>query len=152
MSTFEIKRCKILCFMKHFYRSLESSRVRALQNTVNVWGHMSRMTSRCLEQFGWFTCDTSELIQHNGSRKTLKETANLVWQARQYFCLKNLSAKLYPPLNRSSIEKDRKKNYWIRIQVNITTKHVTVLSGLSNTSVLQSSSFCHPVDNGDSGN
>ncbi|CAH3149371.1 unnamed protein product [Porites evermanni] len=34
--------------------------------------------------------------------------------------------------------------------MNITTKHVKVLSRLSNTSVLPSSSFCHPVDNGDS--
>ena len=84
----------------------------------------------------------------NGSRKTLKETANLVCQARQYFCLKNLSAKLYPrPLDISSIEKDQKKKL-----LNITTKHVTVLSRLSNTSVLPSSSFCHPADNGESGN
>ena len=44
----------MLCFMKHFYRSLESSRVRALQNTVNVWVQMSHVTSRSLEQFGWF--------------------------------------------------------------------------------------------------
>ena len=35
ISTFGIKRCKFLCFMKHFYRSLESSRERALRNTVN---------------------------------------------------------------------------------------------------------------------
>ena len=27
--------------MKNFYRSLESSRERPLQNTVNVWDHMS---------------------------------------------------------------------------------------------------------------
>ena len=30
-----------------------SSRVRALQNTVNVWDHMTRVTSWSLEQFGW---------------------------------------------------------------------------------------------------
>ena len=42
ISTFGVKRCKILCFMKHFYRSLASSQVRALQNKVNVWDHMSR--------------------------------------------------------------------------------------------------------------
>ena len=46
------QRCKILCFMKHFYRSLESSR-RALPKTVNVWDHMSRVTSRSVEQFRW---------------------------------------------------------------------------------------------------
>ena len=34
--------------MKHFYRSLELSRERALRNTVNVWDHMSR----CLESDG----------------------------------------------------------------------------------------------------
>ena len=51
-----IKRCKILYFMKHFYRSLQSSRVRAARNTVNVWDHMSRMTWRSLEQFGWSAC------------------------------------------------------------------------------------------------
>ena len=50
--TFGIKRCKILCFMKYSYQSLESSRVRALRNTVNVWDHMSRVTSRSHEQFG----------------------------------------------------------------------------------------------------
>ena len=52
VSTFGITTCKILSFMKHFYRSLESSRERALRNTVNVWDHMSR----CLEQFGWSAC------------------------------------------------------------------------------------------------
>ena len=52
LSTFGIKRCKILSFMKHFYRSLESSHERPLRNTVNVWDHMSR----CLEQFGWSAC------------------------------------------------------------------------------------------------
>ena len=29
--------------MKHFYQSLESSREWELQNTVNVWDHMSLM-------------------------------------------------------------------------------------------------------------
>ena len=43
-------------FMKHFYRSLESNLARALRNTVNVWDHMSRVTSWCLEQFGWSAC------------------------------------------------------------------------------------------------
>ena len=56
LSIFGIKRCKILCFMKHFYRSLESSQVQALKNTVNVWDQMSRVTSRSLEQFGWSAC------------------------------------------------------------------------------------------------
>ena len=56
ISTFGIKRCKILCFMKHFYRSLESSQVRALQNKVNVWDHMSCVASQCLKQFGWCAC------------------------------------------------------------------------------------------------
>ena len=37
ISTFGIKRCKILCFMKHFYQSFESRRMRELWNTVNVW-------------------------------------------------------------------------------------------------------------------
>ena len=55
------KICKILCLMKHFYRSLESSRVRALRNTVNVWDHMSRVTSPSIEQFGWSTCVKTKL-------------------------------------------------------------------------------------------
>ena len=54
--TFGIKRCKILCFMKYFYQSLESSRVRALRNTVNVWDHMLHVTSRSHEQFGCSSC------------------------------------------------------------------------------------------------
>ena len=37
-------------------RSLESSRARELRNIVNVWDHMSRVTSKSLEQFGWFAC------------------------------------------------------------------------------------------------
>ena len=52
ITTFGMKRCKIMFFMRHFYQSLESSRELALRNTVNVWDHMSRVTSRCLEQFG----------------------------------------------------------------------------------------------------
>ena len=32
-----------------FLVSLESSRMRALQNKANVWDHMSRVTSRCLD-------------------------------------------------------------------------------------------------------
>ena len=28
----------------------------ALRNTVNVWDHLSRVTSWCLEQFGWSAC------------------------------------------------------------------------------------------------
>ena len=55
ISTFGIKTYKLLCFMKHFFRSLQLSRERALQITVNVWDHMSRVTSRCLEQLGWST-------------------------------------------------------------------------------------------------
>ena len=42
ISTFGVKRCKILCFMKHFYPSLASSQVRVLQNKLNVCDHMSR--------------------------------------------------------------------------------------------------------------
>ena len=30
-----------------------AGRVRTLQNTVNVWDHMTRVTSWSLEQFGW---------------------------------------------------------------------------------------------------
>ena len=37
ISTFGVKRCKILCLIKHFYRSLESSQVQVLQNKVNAW-------------------------------------------------------------------------------------------------------------------
>ena len=51
--TFGIKRYKILCFMKRFYWSLESSQERALWNTENVWDSMSYVTSWCLKQFGW---------------------------------------------------------------------------------------------------
>ena len=63
--TLGIKRCKILCFMKHFYRSLESRRWKPSAsvtkysksvNAVNVWDHMSCVTSRCFEQFGWCAC------------------------------------------------------------------------------------------------
>ena len=49
--------------MKHFYRSLESSRERPLRNTVNVWDHMSR----CLEQLGWSACAaTRKFVVHEG--------------------------------------------------------------------------------------
>ena len=44
------------------YRSLESNQVRVLRNTVNVWDHMSRVTSRCLEQFKWSACDSTVLL------------------------------------------------------------------------------------------
>ena len=37
ISTFGVKRCKILCLIKHSYRSLESSQVQVLQNKVNAW-------------------------------------------------------------------------------------------------------------------
>ena len=33
--------------------SIFIDRVRELRNKVNVWDHMSRLTSRYLEQFGW---------------------------------------------------------------------------------------------------
>ena len=36
--------------------------VRVLRNTVNVWDHMSRVTSRCLEQFKWSACDSTVLL------------------------------------------------------------------------------------------
>ena len=49
-------------FMRHFYRSPESSRELALRNAVNVWDHMSRVTSRCLEQFGWCSCGSRSLL------------------------------------------------------------------------------------------
>ena len=62
ITTFGTKRRKILFFMMHFYRSLESSRELALRNTVNVWDHMSRVTSRYLEQFGWSACGSPTLI------------------------------------------------------------------------------------------
>ena len=44
------------------YRSLESSQVRVLRNAANVWNHMSRVTSRCLEQFKWSACDSTVLL------------------------------------------------------------------------------------------
>ena len=44
------------------YRSLESNQMRVLRNTVNVWDHMSRVTSRCLEQFKWSACDSTVLL------------------------------------------------------------------------------------------
>ena len=44
------------------YRSLESNQVRVLRNTVNVWDHMSRVTSRCLEQFKCSACDSTVLL------------------------------------------------------------------------------------------
>ena len=44
------------------YRSLESNQVRVLRNTVNVWDHTSRVTSRCLEQFKWSACDSTVLL------------------------------------------------------------------------------------------
>ena len=62
ITPFGMKRCKILFFMRHFYRSLESSRELALRNAVNVWDHMSRVTSRCLEQFGWCSCGSPSLL------------------------------------------------------------------------------------------
>ena len=37
ISTFGVKRCKILCLIKDFYWSLESGQVQASQNKVNVW-------------------------------------------------------------------------------------------------------------------
>ena len=58
-------------------RSLESSLVRALRNTVNVWDHMSRVTSWCLEQFGWSAC--SNIV--SGFR-CLHATFNL-WRPRK---------------------------------------------------------------------
>ena len=62
ITTSGMKRCKILFFMRHFYRSLESSRELALRNAVNVWDHTSRVTSRCLEQFGWCSCGSPSLL------------------------------------------------------------------------------------------
>ena len=54
ISTFGVKRCKILCFMKHFYPSLASSQVRVLQNKLNVWDHMSRDIT--MSQIVWMVC------------------------------------------------------------------------------------------------
>ena len=39
----------------------ESNQVQVLRNTVNVWDHMSRVTSRCLEHFEWSACDSTVL-------------------------------------------------------------------------------------------
>ena len=41
-----VKRCKILCLIKHFYRSLESGQVQASQNKVNVWDPGLSLTAR----------------------------------------------------------------------------------------------------------
>ena len=91
ISTFGIKRCKILCFKKHFYRSLKSSqgrsRVRALRNTVNVWDHMSRVTSQSLEQFGWSACILSWwTISEEQRHRTRSERFE---QAGWYFTVKH---------------------------------------------------------------
>ena len=71
--------------MKHFYRSLESSRVRALQNTVNAWDQMSQVTSRSLEQFN---SDDSPVLKW--PRDGLKTTWRQCWSLGR----KNVPCKL----------------------------------------------------------
>ena len=82
--------------MKHFYRSLESSRVPALQNKVNCMDHMSRVT------FAWQACEftnsnslifTSIKRLPNGSRceetvKNKTKTQGESFLFLFYFCQK----------------------------------------------------------------
>ena len=91
ISTFGIKTYKRLCFMKHFFRSLQSSRERALQITVNVWDHMSRVTSRCLEQLGW---SASALTSWKSKASiSFRESSALVSQFASVFGLSAFSKK-----------------------------------------------------------
>ena len=59
--------------------SIFTDRVCALRNTVNVWDHMSRLTSCYLEQFEWSACGTNDT---NEVRFYIKRSSKFAHQQR----------------------------------------------------------------------
>ena len=51
--------------------SIFTDRVCALRNTVNVGDHMSRLTSRYLEQFEWSACGTNDTNENEILNQTI---------------------------------------------------------------------------------